>query len=131
MRNNARSEWNSAMVENAMGTRFVPTPPAWGPAPVTMVPTSTKVETIRWYEKQGLLPRPTRTAGIYRTYSKQELVRLSFIRRVRDLGFSLDQVRALLELAVNVLRVLEDLGVDVGIVDGKEDRRDLEFHRAG
>ena len=63
--------------------------------------TGTKVETIRWYEKQGLLPRPTRTAGNYRTYSKQELVRLSFIRRARDLGFSLDQVRALLELAEN------------------------------
>ncbi len=61
--------------------------------------TDTKVETIRWYEKQGLLPAVSRTAGNYRLYSPPALARLSFIRRARDLGFSLGQVRALLELA--------------------------------
>jgi DNA-binding transcriptional MerR regulator len=61
--------------------------------------TDTRVETIRWYEKQGLLPRPSRTAGNYRIYGDAALARLSFIRRARDLGFSLDQVRALLDLA--------------------------------
>lgn len=63
--------------------------------------TDTRVETIRWYEKQGLLTASTRTAGNYRTYGDAELGRLSFIRRARDLGFSLDQVRALLGLASN------------------------------
>ena len=61
--------------------------------------TGTRVETIRWYEKQGLLPPPSRTAGNYRIYEDVALARLSFIRRARDLGFSLGQVRALLDLA--------------------------------
>jgi len=61
--------------------------------------TGTKVETIRWYEKQGLIPSPERTSGNYRAYGTAALARLSFIRRARDLGFPLDQVRALLGLA--------------------------------
>lgn len=61
--------------------------------------TGTKVETIRFYEKTGLLPAPARTEGNYRAYTGEHLGRLSFIRRARDLGFSLDQVRELLELA--------------------------------
>lgn len=61
--------------------------------------TGTKVETIRYYERIGLLPAPGRTAGNYRAYDLGHLGRLSFIRRARDLGFSLDQVRALLGLA--------------------------------
>ena len=61
--------------------------------------TGTKVETIRWYEKVGLIAPPARTGGNYRAYSPDDLARLSFIRRARALGFSLDQVRALLDLA--------------------------------
>ncbi|WP_156677974.1 MerR family transcriptional regulator [Sphingomonas profundi] len=61
--------------------------------------TDTKVETIRWYEKEGLIPAPLRTAGNYRAYDARALAQLSFIRRARDLGFPLDQVRALLGLA--------------------------------
>lgn len=61
--------------------------------------TDTNVETVRYYERIGLLPEPGRTAGNYRTYSSDHLARLSFIRRARDLGFTLDQVRALLSLA--------------------------------
>ncbi|MCW3837245.1 helix-turn-helix domain-containing protein [Sphingomonas canadensis] len=61
--------------------------------------TGTKVETIRFYEKIGLLPAPERTEGNYRDYSHPHLARLSFVRRARDLGFTLDQVRALLTLA--------------------------------
>ncbi|MFD1332837.1 helix-turn-helix domain-containing protein [Methylopila musalis] len=58
-----------------------------------------KVETVRYYERIGLLAPPRRTAGNYRAYDRSHLNRLSFIRRSRDLGFSLEQVRALLDLA--------------------------------
>lgn len=61
--------------------------------------TATKVETIRFYEKTGLLPAPARTSGNYRAYGAGHLNRLSFIRRARDLGFSIEQIRALLGLA--------------------------------
>ena len=61
--------------------------------------TDTKVETIRWYERVGVLAAPARTSGNYRAYGSEHLERLSFVRRARDLGFSLDQVRDLLQLA--------------------------------
>ena len=57
------------------------------------------VETIRYYERVGLLPAPARTSGNYRSYSSEQLDRLSFIRRARGLGFSLSQVRGLLRLS--------------------------------
>ena len=52
----------------------------------------TKAETIRYYERIGLLPAPPRTAGNYRDYSTAHVSRLTFIRRARDLGFSIEQV---------------------------------------
>lgn len=61
--------------------------------------TNTKVETIRYYEQIGLLPAPSRTSGNYRTYTPEHLGRLSFIRRARDLGFTLEEVRELLSLS--------------------------------
>lgn len=60
--------------------------------------TGTKAETIRYYERIGLLPRPARTASNYRSYGTQELARLVFIRRARSLGFSIGQISALLEM---------------------------------
>jgi Cu(I)-responsive transcriptional regulator len=59
----------------------------------------TKAETIRYYERIGLLPAPPRTAGNYRDYSVAHVTRLTFTRRARDLGFSIEQIRALLDLA--------------------------------
>lgn len=61
--------------------------------------TATKVETVRYYEKIGLLPPPARTSANYRAYGPEHLARLSFIRRARDLGFTLDTVRELLTLS--------------------------------
>jgi DNA-binding transcriptional MerR regulator len=49
--------------------------------------TGTKIETIRYYERIGLLPPPARTSGNYRAYAERHLARLSFIRRGRALGF--------------------------------------------
>jgi Cu(I)-responsive transcriptional regulator len=63
--------------------------------------TGTGVETVRFYEKSGLLPPPARTGSNYRSYGSDHLQRLSFVRRARALGFSLDDVRALLALADN------------------------------
>lgn len=56
----------------------------------------TKSETVRYYERIGLLPAPRRTRGNYRAYSSMHLERLTFIRRARDLGFTLGQIRSLL-----------------------------------
>src|ERR1700722_12943003 len=61
--------------------------------------TGTKIETIRYYESIGLLPAVARTSGNYRRYGRPHLERLSFIRRGRDLGFSLEEVRELLRLS--------------------------------
>lgn len=56
-------------------------------------------ETIRYYETEGLLRKPERSAGGYRLYDASDVERLSFIRQARDLGFKLDAVRRLLGLA--------------------------------
>ncbi len=56
------------------------------------------VETIRFYERQGLLPPPARTTANYRIYPEQEVRRLHFIRRAKALGFTLREIRELLEL---------------------------------
>jgi MerR family mercuric resistance operon transcriptional regulator len=57
------------------------------------------VETIRYYERIGLLPLPPRSAGGYRMYSSAHVDRLRFVRRARGLGLSIDEVRRLLRLA--------------------------------
>jgi DNA-binding transcriptional MerR regulator len=58
-----------------------------------------KVPTIRYYESIGMLPEPPRSPGGQRRYSAAHVERLRFIRHGRDLGFSLDDLRALLELS--------------------------------
>lgn len=58
--------------------------------------TSTKAETIRYYEKIGLLEPPLRSQGNYRCYGAQDLKRLAFVRRARQLGFSIEQIRELI-----------------------------------
>ncbi len=60
--------------------------------------TGCNIETIRYYEKSGLLPAPPRTEGGHRLYGEDHLKRLTFIRRARELGFSIDEIRALLSL---------------------------------
>lgn len=57
------------------------------------------LETIRYYERIGLLTAPVRTASGYRVYSPADVERLRFVTRGRDLGFSLDEIRSLLRLA--------------------------------
>jgi DNA-binding transcriptional MerR regulator len=61
--------------------------------------TGVKVVTIRFYEQVGLMPTPSRTEGNYRVYKPEHVRRFKFIRRLRALGFTLDQVRDLLRLS--------------------------------
>jgi MerR family mercuric resistance operon transcriptional regulator len=56
------------------------------------------IETIRYYEKIEMLPAPPRTEGGRRVYGQSHVRALAFIRRARDLGFALDEIRALLDL---------------------------------
>mgnify|MGYP001554137054 CR=1 FL=1 len=54
------------------------------------------VETIRYYERKGLLQEPMRSASGYRNYSRDSISRLRFIRRAKELGFSLAEINELL-----------------------------------
>ena len=61
--------------------------------------TGTKAETIRYYEREGILPAADRTDSNYRDYSDNHLAALTFVRRARQIGFSMEQVRELLALS--------------------------------
>jgi MerR family mercuric resistance operon transcriptional regulator len=60
--------------------------------------TECNIETIRYYEQVGLLPPPPRSAGGHRLYGRDLIKRLIFIRRGRDLGFTIEEIRKLLGL---------------------------------
>jgi MerR family Zn(II)-responsive transcriptional regulator of zntA len=62
--------------------------------------TETSVETLRYYESKGLIPPPRRSDGGYRLYSKNDELRVHFIRRARGMGFSLKEITELLSLQV-------------------------------
>jgi len=81
---------------------------------------STKVQTIRFYEAEGLMPPPARSEGGQRRYSKAHADRLAFIRHARELGFPLDAIRELLKFVdkpeqscAQVDRVARDVLSDV------------------
>jgi Hg(II)-responsive transcriptional regulator len=60
--------------------------------------TGCNLETIRYYEKTGMMPDPPRTFSGYRVYDDGHVSRLRFILRARELGFSIEQIRGLLDL---------------------------------
>src|SRR5467141_4646245 len=76
--------------------------------------TGCNVETIRFYEREGLLPAPARSPGGYRLYSEDHLKCLTFIRRARALGFSIEEVRKLLKLADERKRPCAEVRVMAG-----------------
>jgi Cu(I)-responsive transcriptional regulator len=90
--------------------------------------TDVKVVTIRYYEQAGLLPVPPRTEGNYRTYKPEHLRRLQFIRRLRDLGFTLEQVRDLLRLASDRNETCDEVDriTHEHLADVQEKIRDLQ-----
>lgn len=59
-------------------------------------------ETLRFYEQKGLLPTPSRNGSGYRVYGDDDLVRLLFIRRAQELGFSLEDIKQLLQLTGSI-----------------------------
>lgn len=56
------------------------------------------VETVRYYQRRGLLPEPARPLGSVRRYGAEEVARIGFIRRAQDLGFTLEEIGSLLQL---------------------------------
>ena len=65
--------------------------------------TGLSADTIRFYEKAGLLPRPARSSGGYRLYGEHAIADLEFIQKAQRLGFSLNEIRELFHL-----RILDD-----------------------
>ncbi|PCJ60368.1 MAG: transcriptional regulator [Rhodospirillaceae bacterium] len=61
--------------------------------------TGVNIETIRYYERIGVLSKPPRSEGGHRIYAEEHLKRLTFVHRARELGFALAEIRALLSLA--------------------------------
>jgi MerR family copper efflux transcriptional regulator len=59
------------------------------------------IDTIRFYEREGLLPEPQRRASGYRSYDEGAIAQLRFIRRAKDLGFTLEEIRELLALSAD------------------------------
>jgi MerR family copper efflux transcriptional regulator len=59
------------------------------------------IDTIRYYERHGLLPRAARRESGYREYSRDDVARLSFVRRAKELGFSLTDIAELLSLSAD------------------------------
>lgn len=67
------------------------------------------IDTIRYYEREGLLPAPKRRASGYREYDASTIERVRFIRRGKDLGFSLDEIRDLLTLQADRTKGVEGI----------------------
>lgn len=68
------------------------------------------IETIRYYEREGIVPAPGRTAAGRRLYSRDEIGTLRFVKRCRDLGFSIADIRTLIRLAAGQQSCCVDAG---------------------
>ena len=67
------------------------------------------VETVRFYERQGLLAEPERRASGYRQYDEEAVAVLRFIRRAKELGFTLKEIKSLLELRLDTTATRADV----------------------
>ena len=79
-------------------------------------------ETVRFYERKGLLPEPLRDASRYRRYSNDDVRRINFIRRAKDLGFSLSEIKQLLDFRA-------DAGADCSQVRAILQQKVVELER--
>ncbi len=90
------------------------------------------VQTVRYYERRNLLPGPERTESGYRSYDERDLLRLRFILRAKNLGFTLSEVKELLDLRADPDRTVADVrqrALDK-IADTEAKIRDLEGIRS-
>lgn len=85
------------------------------------------IETIRYYEKINLMPKPKRQESRYRIYDESDLARLKFIRRGKELGFTLNEIKELLSLKVDSQAKCGDLKqfAEIKIEDIKKKVQDL------
>ncbi|GBC76553.1 Mercuric resistance operon regulatory protein [bacterium HR08] len=97
------------------------------------------VDTLRYYERLGLVPKPVRTASGYRLYDRRILERLSFIKRAQSFGFTLEEIKQLLQLptaeprtCAEVLQVIEHKldDLDRRYEEIKRLRRELAAYKA-
>lgn len=91
--------------------------------------TGTKTETIRYYEREGILPAADRTDSNYRDYSGDHLATLAFVRRARELGFGMAQVRQLLALSDHDDKPCEDVDQLVHLQLGEIERKIADLSR--
>jgi len=86
------------------------------------------LETVRYYERRGLMPKPPRSASGYRLFPSDAARRLRFIRRAQELGFSLKEIRELLSLRVSRTTTSKDIRAraEAKIVDIESKIRSLE-----
>ena len=68
------------------------------------------IETIRYYEREGITPKPDRTAAGWRVYDSDTIARLRFVKRSRELGFSISDIRVLLKLSHSDDATCEEVG---------------------
>src|SRR5690606_3024768 len=85
------------------------------------------VETLRFYEREGLLPKPPRKRSGYRQYPPDAVARVRFIRRAKELGFTLKEIQELLELRIDPDKSCADVRAlaRAKIVDVEEKMADL------
>jgi Hg(II)-responsive transcriptional regulator len=87
------------------------------------------VETVRYYEREGLLEEPPRRASGYRQYSEQVVKRLHFIKRAQKLGFSLKEITELLMLRVDAQTACEEVKQRTEAKIAEVDRKLIELQR--
>ena len=71
--------------------------------------TGINIETVRYYERISMMPKPTRKESGYRLYSEEDIARLKFILHAKELGFALREIRELLELRVDPETTCEEV----------------------
>jgi len=91
------------------------------------------IDTVRYYERNDLLPKPARRASGYREYEVEDVRRLRFIRRAKDIGFTLDEVRELLALSSDRERGVRGIKAraQARLADTESRIRELQRMRAG
>lgn len=94
--------------------------------------TGVGVETVRFYERKGLIRQPNKRGGGYRQYEPDDVKRISFIKRAQELGFTLKEIQDLLEMNTNTRATCSDIKTkaDLKINEVKAKIKDLQRMKA-